>query len=501
MAIEGRRGKVKLGGELINANFDLASGQISSQFQYPDERGLQLIWDYYHDQDKRQMDCGWFRLDINAVMGGYVGANCMLSADLQLTTQEGFFGLSGIGSDIEGNMPEDYNPDRRAQLTSSQSYSSLSCNASGVHGKVGLFVGGQIGMQVSADLLWQDPDVKRVVANIKDSPRNKKPLSRTHGSERSVGLKCSPSEENKLITKLIDASMPVDTNGWLKLCGAEAAAAFTLGVGIDGNFMVSYKDGRFVFICSAQVTKGVGGRVKMGFYMDAGNVDLMVYTILKSLAQMDYRKVSFFDKTQDIDVFDHLADALLVAIITGARLKLLFQPKKENILQEWLASFFDNRQELAPQVACYILNLNPVSYEPLGDCERDYREAWFDNLMPEVRGRLIYLLICEQHGRRKEKIDIYRDEALQREAILKILEWHSSVGGAKYRQYKETLVRINNKGEKEDRNKNGYKLLGGFFNKNWDVDQVGIPIGFLSHKKQAREFKLSHQKLTFRAPQ
>ena len=82
------------------------------------------------------------------------------------------------------------------------------------------------------------------------------------------------------------------------------------------------------------------------------------------------------------------------------------------------------------------------------------------------------------------------------------MEWHSNVGDAKYRQYKETLDRVNNKGEdkKEDEEKNiiGYRLLKQFFNKTWSTNEVELPGGVLSHKKQSREFKTFHKNLKLR---
>lgn len=486
--------KAKVGGELLKVNFDLASAQLSSEFSIPNKNGFQMSWDYFlkttSGKVARKIDYGRFRVDINLVFSGYVGVNCMLAAAVELNTHEGSLSLSNIGSGVIGDLP-DYDPSRRAQSVSAKNHSLLSNNASGVHGKMGLFAGAQIGMQINADVLWQDPNLKELVRRVKNSAYNISPQNNSKQPNKKGIKTCSNTAQNNQLQKLIDASMPISSEGWLRLCGSEAAASITIGAGLQTQFLLSMKNGRFVFICSAQATWGVGGHVRLGFYVDMGNVDIMIYSMCRALAQVDYRKVSFFDETENVKAYEEIVDTILMCIMTGIRLVILLKLKIRSFFKKILKLFFDERDKHAVNVACYILNLEPQTFMPLSGCDEDQREIWFDNMMPEVRGRLIYLLIVKQKASSDGPTAHQTKEALQREAILKVLSWHSTEGEAKYRQYSETMERINEYGdngrtdivnfrfkgssEEKVRVKQGFEKIESFFISNKNIRRVEVP--------------------------
>src|SRR5690606_32436702 len=85
--------------------------------------------------------------------------------------------------------------------------------------------------------------------------------------------------------------------------------------------------------------------------------------------------------------------------------------------------------------------------------ERD-PEEWFDNLLPEVKGKLLHLLMTEHNGiftglfNDEAETIAKKKEANQRTAIVTVVNWISNEGDSRYRQYEETLVRCNADGTK-----------------------------------------------------
>ncbi|MDH2432942.1 LysM peptidoglycan-binding domain-containing protein [Pokkaliibacter sp. MBI-7] len=437
--------------------------QVTWKAMFPateDNQQVSISYEVYQwdAQGKRQKEAavrvypmGKLKIAFEATLGGYAGASLALSSQVHVDRDNvGHIGMSGnnpvTASQIQPgwrlasqNTPMRVRQQQAGDVVTQRTHdnsksadlsSDKSASPQGALGqdaakkglaevKINLFGGLDVGGSLSAKLLWAPPA----------------PPGTTQKEE------------------------------WLTLAGISAEAKLALGAGIAGEFVITCYKGRFVILLSARFVWVAGGTGKFSFEVDISSILRFVRLFLSLLARSDFRRITAIQMgsaaignassqgSTDADsdsAFSVMSNLLIVSLITGLRVT-------EAFLLPFDALITVVRQRLvadqAPRIARYILGRR-------GDGGN--REDWFDNLLPEVKGRIIHVLLHKATPSAGEVLGSvledfgYDDKAnldniYQRAAIMEMLGWvtnESPLAGE--RQFLETLSRCNEEGALTD---------------------------------------------------
>lgn len=404
---------ISLGNIKAATTLDVFTAQVSGRLLLPDSCGRPIEINFYAGDDEKltKHTFGHVIFELEATIGGYVGASCMLSANISVGADTGRLGLRGHHPVTTSIV--NYNP-HRSRTVPTIRVTEVEEKQPGVQAKVDLFAGIKVGGSFSGKVLWK-PAIEQPTANS-----------------------CA-------------ADLTVHGNKWITLCSLDASLAVAVGAGAKFDFCVTLADGRLAVVFAGRVIWGPGAEGAVGFTVDLASINDLVNYLLKVLAREDFRRLALFDDSNGSSYryTEYLLTAHLITGITLAKLALFPIEVLQRISKSAL------KKENAPIVASYITgkdeNGNLIAQGP--NWERD-REEWFDNLLPEVKGKLLHLLMTEHNGiftglfNDEAETIAKKKEANQRTAIVRIIGWISNEGSARYRQYEETLMRCNEDGAK-----------------------------------------------------
>ena len=231
--------------------------------------------------------------------------------------------------------------------------------------------------------------------------------------------------------------------------GLGVGAGAALGLGGDARILLKWspETGKFYFNVHAGLVAGAGASGEVGAEVDVGEFVTMLHCVYNALLEVDFRHV----KSIDIPAFKQLCNFALLNLINGSPINSAII-RLGSYLSEVLATEIRNiyiahqsakkREELAIKTAENIL--------------RDVKQgqtSWVRHAPPEVKGRLLDI-ICYEY--RLTPFDYYTLGSNSREqAILTILESSQS-----WRDYEETVSRMNPEGEKGDFDANRERIEG-----------------------------------------
>ncbi|PAU87430.1 hypothetical protein CK507_12075 [Pseudomonas sp. WN033] len=234
---------------------------------------------------------------------------------------------------------------------------------------------------------------------------------------------------------------------WVALCTLGVSAGAALGLGAEARLQIKWSSTthKFYFNVHAGLVAGAGASGEVGAEVDAGTFLAMVKCVYNALLTVDFRKVEEIDA----GAFSQLTNFAVLGILTGtnyAAMAVRFGAEAADRVGRDLARFIEahrtarEREQLAITTAENILS---------DLAQRD--NSWIKYAPPEVKGRLLDIL-CFDYG--PTFWDRYTWGANSRErAILALLEVSQC-----WRDYEETVTRINPTGDKGNYTANRNRL-------------------------------------------
>jgi hypothetical protein len=226
---------------------------------------------------------------------------------------------------------------------------------------------------------------------------------------------------------------------WNAICSLGVGAGAALGLGGEARLLLKWSpaSGKFYFNVHAGLVVGAGASGELGAEVDVGEFVTMLHCVYNALLEVDFRRIESIDGDAfrllcDFAVHGLVMGSPIQAMITklGTRAASTIQREIEKLLTEHSNSL--EREELAIRTATNLL--------------RDVQQgqaSWVRHAPPEVKGRILDI-IC--HDYIATPFDFYTVGANSREqAILTLLESSQS-----WRDYEETITRINQHGRKKD---------------------------------------------------
>lgn len=234
---------------------------------------------------------------------------------------------------------------------------------------------------------------------------------------------------------------------WNAICTLGVGAG--VGLGLGGKAVLRLKwsptTGKFYFNVHAGLVAGAGASGEVGAEVDVGEFVTMLHCVYNALLEVDFRHV----ESIEIDAFNQLCSFALHGLITGSPIQtaiLIFGTQAAEGILEDINRLYRahnaarDREKLAIQTSENILR----------DAQQG-QTSWLRHAPPEVKGRLLDI-VCYDYG--FTPLDRYTLGANSREsAVLTILESSQS-----WRDYEETVTRINPTGAKGDYSANRQRL-------------------------------------------
>ncbi|MFP8968236.1 hypothetical protein ACKC9G_16770 [Pokkaliibacter sp. CJK22405] len=392
-------------------------------------------------REVKTFEIGNLQFYLEITVGGYAGASLALSSGVSIGTdstgRNGIRGETPIKADqLKPGWRADQEENVRVagKVSTQKAPDSLTQDALGdkaadkglVEARINLFAGIEFGGAISGKVLWQPPE---------DS------------------------------TQQNPADIP-----WLTLAEFKHELKYNVGVGLSGEFAITVFNGRFIILLAARAVFGfTGGSGKLHTEVNLKHISKLINLICSIVARADYTRVlsiqrySIYkreDKEKLLaavnkgveDPYQVVCDIATAFLITGLRISqiALMGFDALNMFVKYRL-----KQEHAPQIARFIIQK-----------ANNDNEKWFKNLLPEVKGRIINVLLSEQdvtindgvQGIKHifdEKYDFTArqklDNIYQRNAIWTLINWVTTeTQTAAERQFYETLVRCNDDGTKSD---------------------------------------------------
>ncbi len=395
--------KAVLGQASANVEFDVVNATLEATMEWPDAEGNALTFYYAVAADgsketTKSYEAGHIKVICKPSLNASVGATCALSTGLQLAVNsDGSCGMKGI-TPVDTDFLSKHFADKPVAFIHNDSYEDSAAtritpskSISGIQGNVNLFAGVKAGGTGSVLGQWKSTD--------------------THSK-------------------------------WVELFAGTLQGAVALGLGVQGDFVVTLHEGRLVIVLGLATAGGPGFSGKAGGVVDSNNIEALVKVLLKMVAQSGFRRVLFINSEQNgseahNDAFKYLNELLTAVFTSGMDIVLL-----ATLSLKQLADI--NQQMLAKEYAqtlAVIINSKR-------------QETWFDNALPETKGRLLWCLMqypdLSHHW--YEGQDYQNDvnaSMAQRDAALNLIKWisrESHETGS--RQYEEMLNRCNPQGVK-----------------------------------------------------
>src|SRR5690606_13851526 len=234
---------------------------------------------------------------------------------------------------------------------------------------------------------------------------------------------------------------------WKALCTLGVGAGAALGLGAEARLRIGWSTAthKFYFNVHAGLVVGPGASGEIGAEVDAGTLVTMVKCVYNALLGADFHRV------EDIEIgaFKQLTNFAVLGVLTGAgyitvaaRLGLEAAEQVANDIE-----MFVSRQRDASAKEQLAITTAKNTLEDLSKGE----SSWLKYAPPEVKGRLLDI-ICFDFG--PTIWDFYTVGPNSRErAILALLEISQC-----WRDYEETVTRMNQTGEKGDFSVNRERL-------------------------------------------
>ena len=234
---------------------------------------------------------------------------------------------------------------------------------------------------------------------------------------------------------------------WNAICTLGVGAGVALGLGGKAELRLKWspETGKFYFNVHAGLVAGAGASGEVGAEVDVGEFVTMLHCVYNALLEVDFRHV----ESIDVGAFDHLCDFAFHSLLMGSPIQVAvikLGTKAADNIGAHIQSIFDDhvssrdREKLAIETADNIMR----------DAQQG-QTSWLRHAPPEVKGRLLDI-VCYDYGLTPQ--DYYTFGANSREsAILTLLESSQS-----WRDYEETITRVNSKGRKGSFDTNRQRL-------------------------------------------
>lgn len=238
------------------------------------------------------------------------------------------------------------------------------------------------------------------------------------------------------------------TPEWKALCTLGAGAGAALGLGAEAHLRIKWSTTthKFYFNVHAGLVVGPGASGEFAAEVDAGTFVTMVKCIYNALLEVDFHKVEEIDT----GAFAQLTHFAMLGILTGtshaaAAVRLGSEAAEQvfNDLRRFLAEHRSalERERLAISTANNVL-------KDLSNGE----SSWLKYSPPEVKGRLLDILCFDYGPTFWDRFTVGQNSREQ--AVVKLLQLSQC-----WRDYEETVTRINSTGSKGGFDANRDRLL------------------------------------------
>jgi hypothetical protein len=407
----------KLAGIEIGMEVSLARGEVDIlDLKLPDPASIKPVTLEYisYKGEPKTLDLGEYYLEINAKAWGFVGASLILARDLKVSAEHGKLGISGSDDAIE-----------KATETVKDA-SQDPAKPKETEPDVKLFLGAQVGCQVTGQLKWKPP------VNIRPAP----PVP---GYAR--------------------------TNAWNTLAKLEVSVAGGAGASLHGAFSISMKDGRLRLNAKASLFFGLGATGSVSFEIDAKSISDWLRMIRTALIENDMHRLEWIDES----AFSYLSKLSFLGIVTMGDVAFYAAQTEARVNQLYDSMTNGNRASL-------------IGYSIASFPDKMGYKEWFAGLQPEAIGPLLHTLCSTPRGFKAtdssdtataKSFDSTQAIMYQQQAIGFCIEWiaqsptkqpfNAVIPNEAQRQFEEAVSRMNRHGltseePKLDFCKNLYRL-------------------------------------------
>lgn len=190
-------------------------------------------------------------------------------------------------------------------------------------------------------------------------------------------------------------------DGFSVLAKISFGGSGSIGAGIEGEFKISYDNGKFIIRAKAGIVCGVGFSGEVGFEVDTSTILDLVQFVYHGLMNKNY---SFMDII-DPKAFENLLILTIETFEQGIeQIGNIYGGIKGTVIDYWEDNFSSLEKE--ENIAKGIINAN------------EQQRAILKNMTPEGKGKLLFVL---------SKRSVISKEEWQEEAIMKILDYCQSI--------------------------------------------------------------------------
>lgn len=417
----------QLGSAQANMALDIAKGQVGMSLYVPHHKGYPFTLSFVTtQQENKRALLGLFRLKTNTTLYGWTGASVAMAGQLNLVGGDGVFSISGHEPlRHDSGEPYSYNKGYQSRHVSQ----TVAQNAAGVGATVDAFAGVELGVCASGSVQWMPWKV---------TPRE--------GRTRYVGIlpesivkEMLASGQESQLTELINQQLVRQhyaiglAGGFEELFNLSKSVAVNWGLGLSGGMALGIYDQKLVAGFSARLVCGPGASGEFAAELSPLVLEKFVNAFCDVLAQENFSRLAIFhEDEQQQSSYRFLNEAMTFSLASGATLGQALLMRFNDLLKKNNEAL---RQEFAPNVAESITR----------ETNRLSNEAWFERLLPEVRGRLFYLLCQAQKDS--------NDMKLQAQALSLLLGyWSNDIQATEAmilpRQIEESFTRYTPDGEK-----------------------------------------------------
>lgn len=435
----------QLGSAQAKMTLDVAKGQVGMSLFVPHHKGYPFTLSFItQQQENKRALLGLFRLKSNTTLYGWTGASVAMAGQLNLVGGDGAFSISGR-EPLRHDVSEPYSLSKG--YMSRHASQKVAEGAAGVGATVDAFAGVELGVCASGSVQWkpwqltQHGQTTQYVGIV---------------SESTVKEMLAAGQESQL-TDLINRQLARQrqviglADEFEELFHLSKSVAVNWGLGLKGGIALGIYDQKLVAGFSARLVCGPGVSGEFAAELSPLALEQFVNAFCNVLAQENFARLAFFhEDEQQQSSYRFLNEAMTFALATGATLAQALLMRFNELLKKNREAL---RKEFAPLVAESITR----------ETNRLTNEAWFKRLLPEVRGRLFYLL-CQaqtvshslfdsQATRSANSNDASNKMAQQAQALSLLLGyWSSDLQGAGEailpRQIEESFTRYTPDGEK-----------------------------------------------------
>ena len=234
---------------------------------------------------------------------------------------------------------------------------------------------------------------------------------------------------------------------WNAICTLGVGAGAALGLGAEARLLLKWspETGKFYFNVHAGLVAGAGASGELGAEVDIGEFVTMLHCVYNALLEVDFRHV----KSIEGNAFKQLCNFAVHSLLMGSPIHaavIVLGTQAADGLEILITDLIKEHKNSSAREQLAIKTANNI----LRDAQQG-PTSWLRHAPPEVKGRLLDI-VCYDYG--FTPLDRYTFGTNSREsAILTLLESSQS-----WRDYEETVTRINPEGTKRDYNANRQRL-------------------------------------------